>query len=84
MVRQKFVINPIAKLRDEQNDSKGFSYLKPFFTRLFTRKTITQLQNEAENNNELKRTLGSFQLLALGIGGIIGKLNEYINILNKN
>jgi hypothetical protein len=84
MVRQKFVINPIAKLRDEQNDSKGFSYLKPFFIRLFTRKTITQLQNEAENNNELKRTLGSFQLLALGIGGIIGKLNEYINILDKN
>jgi hypothetical protein len=74
MVRQKFVINPIEKLDNFQSDSKAFSHLKSFVTRLGTRKTITQLQTEAEGGNELKRTLGSFQLLALGIGGIIGKL----------
>ncbi len=75
MVRQKFVVNPIAKSGDNQDDTNGFSCVNTFVRRLTTRKTITQLQTEAESSNELKRTLGPFQLLALGVGGIIGKLN---------
>jgi hypothetical protein len=74
MVRHRLVINSIEK----PEDSTVFSHLKTFVTRLSQRKTIKQLQLEAENNNELKRTLGPFQLLALGIGGIIGKFNEDI------
>jgi hypothetical protein len=73
MVRHKFVINPTTKEENIHTDGTATVYLKSFLTRLGTRKTITQLQSEAESNNELKRTLGSFQLLALGIGGIIGK-----------
>ena len=76
MVRRKFVVNRIAKLSNIQSDNIAYSGLKIFLTRLITRKTITQLQTEAETSNELKRTLGSFQLMALGIGGIIGKLNK--------
>jgi hypothetical protein len=78
MVRQKFVINPIEKSGNNQDDTEAFSCLNTFLRRLGTRKTITQLQTEAESSNELKRTLGPFQLLALGIGGIIGKLNKNI------
>jgi hypothetical protein len=80
MVRQRFVINPIEKSEDSQGYSTAFYHLKTFATRLGQRKTITQLQAEAEGSNELKRTLGSFQLLALGIGGIIGKFNAYVYI----
>jgi hypothetical protein len=83
MVRQKFIGNPIVKLENNQDDLQAFSGLKTFLKRLTTRKTVTQLHTEAESGNELKRTLGPFQLLALGIGSIIGKLNKYINILNK-
>jgi len=36
------------------------------------RKDITKLQNEAHTSTELKRTLGAWQLVALGIGAIIG------------
>jgi basic amino acid/polyamine antiporter, APA family len=36
------------------------------------RKDITQLQKEATEDTELKRTLGPWQLVALGIGAIIG------------
>lgn len=36
------------------------------------RKDITQLQKEASEDTELKRTLGPWQLVALGIGAIIG------------
>lgn len=81
MVRQRFIINPSVKPENNQCDSKAFSCLKSFATRLTTRKTITQLQSEATNSNELKRTLGTFQLLALGIGGIIGKIDKNINII---
>lgn len=73
MVRQSFVINPLTKLENSQGDSRVFSYFKTFLTRLGQRKSITQLQTEAETSNELKRTLGSFQLLAFGVGSIIGK-----------
>ena len=73
MVRQKFTINPSTKVDYSHDGGVESSCLKRFLTRLATRKTITQLQAEANTNNELKRTLGSFQLLALGIGGIIGK-----------
>jgi hypothetical protein len=71
MVKLKFVINPTVK--EENDHGKTYDHCKSFVTRLVRRKSITQLQNEAEGGNELKRTLGSFQLLALGIGGIIGK-----------
>ncbi|CAF1442022.1 unnamed protein product [Adineta steineri] len=68
MVRQKFVINPLEKTEIDQD----CSCLRNFLNRLTTRKTITQLQAEAEGDNELKRTLTTFQLLALGVGSIIG------------
>ncbi len=74
MVRQRFTINPLAKFGDNQDDNKIFSHLKIFATRLVKRKTITDLQTEANADNELKRTLSSFQLLALGVGSIIGKI----------
>lgn len=77
MVQQRFVTNPSEKSDNNQSDNKILSSLKSFGTRLRTRKTITQLQSEATCYNELKRTLSSFHLLALGIGGMIGKLNKY-------
>lgn len=70
MVQQKFVINPTAK---DAAGGRVMPYVKIFLARLGKRKTITQLQSEVDNQNELKRTLGTFQLLALGIGGIIGE-----------
>lgn len=73
MVRQRFVINSLEKKDNNESENKGLSYLKSFGKRLIARKTITQLQSEAICQNELKRSLGSFQLLVLGIGGIIGK-----------
>lgn len=39
---------------------------------LFAKKSISDLQAEAGSKNTLKRTLGPFQLIALGIGAIIG------------
>jgi len=39
---------------------------------LFAIKTIGQLREEAEGHHGLKRTLGPFDLVALGIGAIIG------------
>ena len=75
MVRQKFVINPLAKPDYDQSADKGASCWKLAFARLTSRKSITQLQSEAATNNDLKRTLGSFQLLALGVGSIIGEGN---------
>lgn len=66
MVRKIFVINSLG------NDHSMSNCLQTFFGRLIQRKSITQLQAEADGDNEFKRTLGSFQLLALGIGGIIG------------
>lgn len=73
MVQQNFVRNLIERIRYSDADDKKFYYLKRFLIRLTSRKTITQLQDEADESNELKRTLSSFQLLALGIGSIIGK-----------
>jgi amino acid permease len=73
MVRVKFTVNSAAKSETSEDHVNSFCDFKAFAARLTTRKTITQLQNEANSGNELKRTLGSFQLLALGIGGIIGK-----------
>ena len=72
MVRQKFVINPLAKHDYGQSADEGASCWKLTFARLTSRKSITQLQSEAASNNDLKRTLGSIQLLALGVGSIIG------------
>ncbi len=42
-----------------------------FFRRMFMKKTIIQIQQEAANT-VLKRTLGKWNLLSLGIGCIIG------------
>ena len=39
---------------------------------LFRRKSVTELQNEAENDHSLKRSLGPIALTMLGIGAIIG------------
>ena len=39
---------------------------------LFRRKSITALQAEAESSTALRRSLGAFNLTALGIGAIIG------------
>ena len=40
--------------------------------RLFGRKTVAELQNEAETDNRLHRALGPWNLTALGIGAVIG------------
>lgn len=76
MVRQRFTINPLEKVEVGQGDHAILSYVKLFLKRLAKRKTITQLQAEAQGDNELKRNLGTFQLLALGVGCIIGKFNK--------
>lgn len=73
MVGKIFHIGSFTGKENGNSTSNGF---KTFFGRLVQRKSINQLQGEAENNNELKRTLGSFQLLALGVGGIIGKFKQ--------
>ena len=73
MVGKIFHIGSFTGKENGNSTSNGF---KTFFGRLVQRKSINQLQAEAENNNELKRTLGSFQLLALGVGGIIGKFKQ--------
>jgi basic amino acid/polyamine antiporter, APA family len=39
---------------------------------LLRRKSITQLQNEAQTDTSLKRALGAWNLVLLGIGAIIG------------
>ncbi len=39
---------------------------------LFTRKTVTALQQEAETDHSLRRALGALNLVMLGIGAIIG------------
>ena len=39
---------------------------------LFRRKSVTELQAEAESDHSLKRALGAVNLTALGIGAIIG------------
>ena len=75
MVRQRFTINPLEKLDDDQGGNAFVSYLTIFIKRLIKRKSITQLQAEAQGDNELKRNLGTFQLLALGVGCIIGTFN---------
>ncbi len=72
MVRSKLVINRPIKL-DNGSGGRAASYVKTFFTRLTTRKSLQQLQVDSESQNELKRTLGWFQLFALGIGSIIGE-----------
>ena len=45
--------------------------VKPAVNRLFLKKSIAQIQNEAAKS-ELKRTLGPINLMSLGIGAIIG------------
>ena len=39
---------------------------------LFRRKSVTDLQKEAETDHSLKRALGALNLTALGIGAING------------
>lgn len=73
MVRQKFVVNAAA---DSSGGNPVVSHLRAFGTRLIARKSITQLQSEAEGGNELKRTLGTFQVVGLGVGSIIGKCHS--------
>jgi hypothetical protein len=73
MVRQKFTINPSKTIDNHRSDGHVLVCLKNFIKQLTSCKSVDQLQAEAESNNELKRTLTSFQLLALGVGSIIGK-----------
>ncbi len=40
--------------------------------KLFVRKTLSELQHEADNQNTLKRHLTATNLVLLGVGGIIG------------
>src|ERR1043165_8445702 len=44
---------------------------RSFFERMWARKSIAQVQRETETS-ELKRTLGKWNLLLLGVGCIIG------------
>src|SRR5712671_5122905 len=39
---------------------------------IFTTKPVTRLTHEAEHGEGLRRALGPFELMALGIGAIIG------------
>ena len=39
---------------------------------LFSLKTIDQVMRESEGENQLRRTLGPFSLIALGVGAVIG------------
>lgn len=73
MTRRKFVVNTLTNNNAGPSNNPVFSYLKLFLRRLIKTKSIIQLQEEANNDNEFKRSLGSFQLLMLGIGSIIGK-----------
>jgi len=41
-------------------------------SRYFAKKSVAELQTEKTDGTALKRTLGPFQLLALGVGAIIG------------
>ena len=39
---------------------------------LFATKSIARLRTDAESGPEIKRTLGAFDLTALGVGAIVG------------
>jgi len=46
---------------------------KCFFERINTRKLMKTLQAEIETQNEMPRTLNCIQLIAIGLGSIIGE-----------
>jgi hypothetical protein len=52
---------------------RALFYSKTFIQRLVARKPMSQLQEEIETLNELRRTLNWVQLTAIGLGGIIGE-----------
>jgi basic amino acid/polyamine antiporter, APA family len=43
-----------------------------FFARMFRRKSVEQLQSEAGSSKDFRRTMGVWQLTAIGIGAIVG------------
>ena len=47
--------------------------------RMFARKTIAQVQRESANS-ELKRSLGKWNLLLLGVGCIIGAVVTWLRV----
>ncbi len=52
---------------------RALFYTTAFIQRLVVRKPMSQLQEEIETLNELRRTLNWVQLTAIGLGGIIGE-----------
>lgn len=48
------------------------SAIRSFFKNLIQRKDYTEIEKEIATNNELDPRLNTIQLLALGIGAIIG------------
>ena len=46
---------------------------KSFFKRINSRKLMATLQAEIETRNEMRRAVNSVQLIAIGLGGIIGE-----------
>ncbi|CAF2720230.1 unnamed protein product [Rotaria sp. Silwood2] len=49
------------------------SCIEVFFKQLIERKPMKKLQIEIETNNKLRRDLNWIQLLAMGLGSIIGE-----------
>ena len=73
MTRKKFIVNVLTNADGRQSSNPVVSHLSTFIGRLTKTKSIAQLQDEANSDNKFNRTLGSFQLLMLGVGSIIGK-----------
>jgi hypothetical protein len=62
------------KIGSRNDVGKGaLFYSKAFIQRLVARKPMSQLQEEIETLNDLRRTLNWVQLTAIGLGGIIGE-----------
>jgi len=72
MTRKKFIVNVLTNADGRQSSNPVVSHLSTFIGRLTKTKSIAQLQDEANSDNKFNRTLGSFQLLMLGVGSIIG------------
>ncbi|CAF1537170.1 unnamed protein product [Rotaria sordida] len=63
-----------SNIQSEYNARKRvLSCTKTFIKRLIARKPMEILQAEIDTRNELRRELSWIQLLAIGLGGTIGK-----------
>ncbi|CAF1095149.1 unnamed protein product, partial [Rotaria sordida] len=62
-----------SSIQSEHHTSERvLSYIQIFIRRLIARKPMGILQAEIDTRNELRRDLGRIQLLAIGLGAIIG------------